>query len=123
MSILDWFRPKWQKNNPEGRVPAGRALDDDQMKVLLRVAQSDVDARVRKVALRRIDDLEVLGSIARDDEDDEIRKIAGEKFTRILIGAATSGGDSDARAALDKLTSVKAVVEVARSASDENVRR
>ena len=56
MGFTDLFRPKWKHSDPEVRAEAVRQLGDDQAALLATIAKSDADARVRRIALKRIDD-------------------------------------------------------------------
>lgn len=123
MSFLDLFRPKWQHSDPEIRAAAVRALGNGDGALLAKIARSDVDAGVRRAAIKKIDEPGLLGEVAAKDEDAELRRIAGEKLTRILVAQASGGTGPAAVAALGELTSEQAVVDVAKHAVDEEVRR
>ena len=128
MSFFDLFRPKWQHSNPETRAEAVRGLGDDEGVILTRVAQKDSDPRVRKIAIRKIGDPALLGQIARSDPDEGLRSMAAEMASDILIRAACASGpqQDDVARALEALTQLSAeadLIQVAKMASHESLRR
>ena len=66
MPLLDRFRsrPAWQNKDADARLAAVRQLGSDQRDVLAAVAREDEDAKVRRAAVRRLDDLSVLAEVA-----------------------------------------------------------
>src|SRR6478735_7598764 len=114
MGFADLFRPKWKHSNPEVRAEAVRQLGDDQASLLATIAKSDADARVRRIALMRIDD-------AAHDPDEGLRKAAIEKAEEVLLSAA-AGGETRALDALAKLKQPRLLAQVALKADDAQVR-
>jgi hypothetical protein len=112
MGLADLFRPKWRHSDPEVRAEAVRQLGDDQTAVLATVAQNDTDARVRRVALKRIADAAVLFEVAAHDPDESLRKAAGEKAEELLVGRANDG-DLEALARLSQPRLIAAVAHKA----------
>src|SRR3954469_1044216 len=121
MGFADLFRPKWKHSDPEVRAEAVRQLGDDQASLLATIAKSDADARVRRIALKRIVDADVLGDVAAHDPDEGLRKAAIEKAEEVLLSAA-NGGDARALEALAKLTHPRVLAAVALKAADAGVR-
>src|SRR6266568_1648528 len=106
MGIIDLFRPKWRHSDAEVRAEAVRALGSNQL-----------DARVRRIAVKRLDDPRVLADIAARDPDEGIRELA----TGQLV--ATACADSaEAEGALARLTAAREIGEVARRAARGAVR-
>ncbi len=123
MSLFDLFRPRWRHSDPEVRAEAVRQLGDDDRDLLLRIVSKDADARVRKIALKKIDDPAVLAGLAESDPDEALRKTAGERAGELLVAAATGGDAAKATAALALLKAPRAIAEVARRAAVEEVRK
>ena len=96
MAILDRLLPAWRHSDPEVRVVAVRELGDDERDTLAAVAQRDEDPRVRREAIRRLDDVEVLASIAAEDGDEQLRALATARRGDLHVAAAISGAAVDA---------------------------
>src|SRR4051812_40572504 len=112
MGFSDLFKPKWKHSNPDVRAEAVRALGDDQSDVLATVARSDADARVRRIAVKRIVDADVLTDVASKDPDESLRKAAIEKAEEVLVSAAVAGDDR-ALESLTKLNHPRLLAQVA----------
>src|SRR5579864_3180235 len=121
MGFTDLFKPKWKHSDPDVRAEAVRALGDDQAALLAAIAKSDGDARVRRIALKRIVDAEVLSDVAAHDPDENLRKAAVEKAEEVLVSAANAG-DERALVALAKLRHPRLLSGVALKAADGAVR-
>jgi uncharacterized protein DUF349 len=121
MGFTDLFKPKWKHSNPDVRAEAVRALGDDQADVLATVARSDADARVRRIAVKRIVDADVLTEVASKDPDESLRKAAIEKAEEVLVSAAVAG-DDHALESLSKLNRPRLLATVALKAADAEVR-
>lgn len=123
MGFVDLFRKKWKHSDAEVRAAAVRELAPTDVEVLEGIAQSDKDAGVRRVAIKKLEDPTILARIAREDPDESLRQIAAEKASGILIGAAVSDGvEQDCQLALEQITDERALAEVAKTASHKAVR-
>ena len=121
MGFADLFKPKWKHSNPDVRAEAVRALGDDEATLLAAIARSDADARVRRLAVKRIVDADVLSDVAAHDPDESLRKAAIEKAEEVLVSAAVTG-DARALDALGKLGHPRLLGLVALKAGDAEVR-
>lgn len=124
MSILDKIRPhpEWKHEDPTVRVAAVRQLadDEDTDEILLEISRSDVDAKVRQVAVERLDDLEALTAIVREEADEMVRATA----TAILVDlVATTNDVAIGVTALKVLTDQRDLSDVARAAEHESIAR
>src|SRR6266542_6583687 len=118
MGFTDLFRPKWKHSNPEVRAEAVRQLGDDQAALLATIAQKDGDARVRRLAVKRIDDVDVLGEVAAADPDESLRKAAQEKVDDILLSAANAADDEPrSLRALERMKQPRQLAQVAEKAA------
>ena len=91
MSFLDRFKiqPKHKSTDPEVRVAGRRRaaagpLSEEDAAVLLALAREDVDARVRRAAIARIDDVGGAGERSRARDADaaireEVHRAAGRR--------------------------------------------
>src|SRR3954453_12644104 len=121
MGFTDLFKPKWKHSNPEVRADAVRALGDDEASLLATIARNDSDARVRRLAVKRIVDADVLSDVAAHDPDEGLRKAAIEKAEEVLLSAAAAG-DDHALEALAKLNHPRLLATVALKSPDAGVR-
>ncbi|HEX8952858.1 MAG TPA: DUF349 domain-containing protein, partial [Polyangia bacterium] len=121
MGFSDLFKPKWKHSNPEVRAEAVRALGDDEAALLATIALKDADARVRRIAVKRIADADVLSDVAAHDPDEGLRKAAIEKAEELLSSAAVAG-DESALDALAKLGHPRLLAPVALKAAAADVR-
>src|SRR6267154_1152263 len=121
MGFSDLFKPKWKHSNPDVRADAVRSLGDDEAALLATIARHDADARVRRIAVKRIVDADVLSDVAAHDPDESLRKAAIEKAEEVLVSAANAG-DAHALEALGKLNHPRLIGLVALKAGDAAVR-
>ena len=121
MGFSDLFKPKWKHSNPEVRAEAVRALGEDEAALLATIAKNDADARVRRLAVKRIVDAGVLSEVAARDPDESLRKAAVEKAEELLSAAAVAGDDK-ALDALARLGHPRLLAPVALKAAEPDVR-
>lgn len=148
MGFVDLFRPKWKHSKAAVRIEALRAMATEQTDIIVEVARTDAEDRVRRVAIEKLVDPEVLASIAKTDTS-EVGIFAGQRAAAMWVEAAVSAPDakqaesalsrlSDSgdivrvlhraeattvqRAALDRLSDPKVLAEVVRDASDPDLR-
>jgi hypothetical protein len=124
MGFLDLFRPKWKHSDPSVRLEAVKGFTTEDAAQLAQVVRQDRDPRVRRVALKKIDDPELLGELAVRDPDESLRRDAAEKASELLLDAAL-GEDDEARCltAVGLLSGQRALAEVACRAAFETVQR
>ncbi len=150
MSLLDRFRPKWQHSDTDVRAAAVRQLGKEDSELLGAVAQGDPDPRVRRIAVKKLDNPKLLLEISREDDDDSLRGFAKERANAILVDIAVSDEDTDQseravalledpkqlatviktanldairRVALERLTDAKSLAEIVGSAGDLSLRK
>ena len=124
MGFLDLFRPKWKHSDPSVRLEAVKGFTSDDATELAQVVRLDRDPRVRRVALKKIDDPELLGELAVRDPDEGLRRDAAEKAGELLLEAAL-GEDDEARSltAVGQLSGQRALAEVACKAAFDTVQK
>ena len=122
MSFLDRFKPqpRWKHQDASVRLAAIRELPGDEDEVLLDLASTDEDVRVRRAAGGRLRDVAALVRLARSERDVELRRELAER----LVAVATAGADDDGDAALalEGLEDERHLAAVARSSPFETVR-
>lgn len=150
MGLLDLFRPRWKHSDPTVRMEAIRDLTPEDIVELGQVAKRDKDVRVRRLALKKINDPGLLAEIAESDADESLRKDAAEKRGSVLFAGAVSDEDesaalaavaqieqsawlvdvvcraafpSVAQAALERLQQGRWLVEVVRKAKNSSLRK
>ena len=123
MVFLDRLLPAWRHSDPEVRASAVRELGRSSLDVLAAVARSDSDPRVRRIAVKKLDDTELLLEIGRTDADAELRSFASARAEELLLECALSGQPpEDCLRALDALTRPSHRVTVATRAVHSRVR-
>lgn len=107
MGFLDLFRPKWKHSDPNVRLEAIKDLSsEDDLPRLMQVARHDRDVRVRRIAVKKIDDPDLLIEVAQAEPDDDLRRDAADKAGELMLSAVLQAdGAGEAAAALTKLSS------------------
>jgi hypothetical protein len=113
MGFLDLFRPRWKHSDPAVRIDAVKSLTPEDVVELGHVVKRDKDARVRRLALKKISDPQLLEEVAEHDPDEALRRDAADKRSELLLSVALSGEDESASlAAVANLTSLRVLVDV-----------
>ncbi|MFQ5791560.1 MAG: DUF349 domain-containing protein, partial [Acidobacteriota bacterium] len=124
MSMLDRFRPKWQHSDVEVRASAVRRLRKEDTELLSAVARTDPDARVRRIAVKKLETPRLLLEIGEKDPDPGLREYATERAYHLLVAIAAEPGDpGECGRALSLLAQPKHLAEVAQKAKHEPIRR
>jgi Domain of Unknown Function (DUF349) len=121
-SLLDKFRPKpdWQSPDAAVRAEAVLRLPASEHETVLALAHGDEDARVRRAAVKKIQDAAVLAELARGDADEGVREEAALR----LVAAAVHAHDASAgEAAVAGLRDARHLAQVAKTASRPDVRQ
>ncbi|MBI4508889.1 MAG: DUF349 domain-containing protein [Deltaproteobacteria bacterium] len=124
MGFFDLFRPKWRHSDAKVRSEAVRELGHDQVDILIQIAKRDEDARIRKIAIKKLEDPSVLREIAADDPDEGLRRVAEEKASELLVTQALSQReDAAAIRALGLVVNQRDLGTIARQAASPVVRQ
>lgn len=124
MAIFDRLLPAWRHSDADVRIAAVRELDDDAQETLAQLARHDADARVRREALRRLNDPDLLVELARGDASEELRALAATRAADLWLERAVSDGPlADCLGALEHLSRPSQRVAVAVRAFHPEVRR
>lgn len=120
MALLDLFRPQpaWKHADPEVRAEAVRKLEPGHEDLLLELARGDVDARVRKAAVRRLHRLDSLIDVAQAESDGGVRQEALE----VLLERALPSEEAPVEAVLMLLAEPRALTQLARQAARPELR-
>ncbi len=81
------FKPKWQVGSTAQRLAAIEKFNPAEAKdqsILLRMANEDVEARVRAAAVRRIDDAATLQRLLQDAQNDDTKEAVGRQLINII---------------------------------------
>ncbi len=123
MGFVDLFRPKWKHSKAAVRIEALRALGADAMDIIVEIAQTDAEQRVRCAAIEKLVDPDVLSSIAGVDAS-QAGVFAGERAAALWVEAAASARSAkQAEPALSRLSDPKQIVSVLHRAEDTEVQR
>ncbi|MFO0579881.1 MAG: DUF349 domain-containing protein [Polyangia bacterium] len=114
MGLLDLFRPKWKHSDATIRLEAVKALISEDLPILTQVLRHDRDVRVRRAALKKVQDAELLSELADKDPDEALRRDAADKASELWLDAALDKDDEAlALSAVDRLLGQRALTEVA----------
>ena len=123
MSLLDRLRPKWQITDAEVRAQAVRELPRSEVDLLTGVARQDPDARVRRIALKKLDSPRLLLDISESDGEPALRSFAAKRARQILVKIACDKRDvEESKRALDLLSDGSDRAAVAERAHFREVR-
>lgn len=124
MSFLDRFKPqpKWRHADPAIRAAAVADIpdDDEHRAVLLELASTDPDLRVRRAAAARLSFAEDLVQVARAEGDDDLRRQMAERL--VALASAASDDDGEAALALEGLEDQRHLSAVAKASPHDTVR-
>ncbi len=124
MGLMDLFKPKWKRSDPEVRKAAVEKIDDQN--ILAKIVRNDNDGNVRYKAVEKLTDQQLLSDIARDDVDKYVRSRAAENITdrKILEDLAISSSDEKIRKmAVDIIEDQKLLAKIEKEDSDEELAR
>ncbi len=126
MALADLFRPKHKHSNSDVRAAAVAAMDDDNLDILVEVAERDRDSAIRKSAIAKIADPEVLAKVAQSQDDSKLRDFAiGLALKSWLADAIGSDDEAVAKASFNHAAAHggdKAIAEIAGLAKSAEVR-
>ena len=122
MSLMSWFsKPAWQSRDAAKRADAvAHGRDAALLAELPQIVRNDVDARVRRAALERIDDLTVVADRMSNDADAGIRERAKSRLIELLAGNAPV---AERRRALGLIEDAALLEQIARRAPEAELRR
>lgn len=80
MGFFDLFRPKWKHGNAEVRMEAVQALPNAETATLADIAKQDEDPRVRRLAIKKIDDPQLLQTLVSYQQDETTKKLILERI-------------------------------------------
>src|SRR5437867_11323665 len=92
MDILDRLRPRWRRSDPEVRVAAVREMGSRDQARLETIARSDPNARVRRIAIKKLEDPEQVDGLVQRETDEDLRACATERPPETRVARASSDG-------------------------------
>jgi hypothetical protein len=125
MGILEKIRPqpRWKHADPAVRAAAVYDLGPGDADTLRSLAREDAEARVRRVAVGRLNDVAVLAEIARTDPDEDVRADAIRNIAGLGAEATDVADASEVGRLLLALGRTREVVVIIRENSAPDVRR
>lgn len=92
MILSRFFKPKWQRTDPETRKQGLlRGLEKSDPTTLRTLARQDPDPEIRRAALEKLDDLVLLPVVAIEDADATVRAAATARYCALLAGEVANG--------------------------------
>ncbi len=125
MGIADLFRPKHRHSNVRIRTEAVKAMTADDAD-LVKVARTDSDIGVRRIAIEKIAEAPVLADIAAAESERSLRDFAGERAAQLWKSKACGSDEDAANNALSgllKLGDQYALIDVAVKAQNATVKK
>lgn len=124
MGLLDLFRPKWKHSDAAVRLEAVKSLISEDLPILTQVLRHDRDVRVRRAALKKVQDAELLSELADKDPDEGLRRDAADKAGELWLEAVLDPEDETlATQAVERLIGQRALIEAAVRAKFPGVRQ
>lgn len=80
MGFFNFFRPNWQNSNAKVRKDAVSKLPSAEQAVLEAVAQTDSDAEIRGIAIRKLENPEILQKILISESEESNKKAAESRL-------------------------------------------
>jgi len=115
-------KPEWEQRDASRRATAVASSNHpDLLARLPDIARSDVDAKVRGAAVRRLDDLALLGDRMRNDSDGELRTAARQRYLQRLLG--TTVAYTERERVLQVEDDAEVLIAVAERAPEAALRR
>ena len=130
MGLLDRFKtqPRWKHADPAVRAMGVQDLQDEEHDLLVALARTDPDPRVRRAAVSRLGNVAVLTDVVRRESDAQVRDEASGVLLDIALGAYEAD-EAASLAAVEGLTALpaadaqKQLVLVAKTARRQTVSR
>lgn len=126
MFFKNFFKPKWQSNNPQARRQALRDLDParaENQSIFQDVLRNDADPINRQTVLRFVCDLPLIQSLAKQDSDATVREHAAQRLRRLLCGGEQDSPSLTERLAfLETLDDSKLLEFIARQGKEAALR-
>src|SRR5438128_12134400 len=87
------------------------------------IARSDPAARVRRIAIKKLEDPESLDELAQSETDEDLRAFATERAREIRAAVASSDGPlAECEVALARLSDERSLAAIAMTAAHETIR-
>jgi hypothetical protein len=114
-NLIDRFRtkPEWQSADPGVRAEAVLKLPASEAELLLALAREDPDPRVRRAAVKKLQDPGPLAELAREDKDPGVREEAESRLAHLALHERE---DAAALAAVGGLRDPRTLAGVAKAA-------
>jgi Domain of Unknown Function (DUF349) len=121
-SLLDKFRarPEWQSPDAAVRAEAVLRLGAADHETILALARGDEDARVRRAAVKKIQEPAVLAELAEKDADETVREEAAVHLVAVAVHAPEA---AVGEVAVAGLRDARHLATVAKTAARAEVRR
>jgi len=103
MAITDLFRPKYKHSDSQVRAQAVAQMGTDEADLLVRIAETDRDPEVRRLAVSKIDDAEFLVDLVAHEDDPTVRREAHDRAAAIWSRVVLCGDFDSAVEALGRL--------------------
>ena len=118
MGLFDRFKkPKWEHEDPKIRIEGIKELDDKE--ILIKMAKTDSDSDVRKIAVGKVNDESVLIDVAKNASDWKVRQKAVSKISDESVLADIAINDEDVNVCVDaveRISDESLLADIAKNA-------
>lgn len=117
MSLLNFFKPKWQHSDPKVRLSAVLGLAETEQQTILDIALGDVDGEVRRAAQARIQDWRRLEALLAPTLEHAVSHELRERISTLQLNELFDAQGLDAKMTI--LASITQDALLARVAEEE----
>lgn len=125
MIFKNFFKPKWQHNDPTVRIEALKALEENSnyKSIMHELAFNDATDSVRLAALEKLNDFSLWWQCNKNDPSERLKKISGQIIEDALLGKIECKLDSQLKSAFLVECNTGTLIEtIAFSDPDEQIR-
>jgi Domain of Unknown Function (DUF349) len=92
MKLFERLKPRWRRSDPDERAAAAREMGAYDQGRLATLAANDPEPRVRRVAIKKLEDLTTLDLVAERDPEPALRAAARERASEVRVRTAVADG-------------------------------
>lgn len=123
MSLINFFRPKWQHNKPEVRAKEIKSFAPENQNIFAKVAINDESPQVRLIAVEKLIEQKALEDVVAIEKNAEVLKLAESKLNNIYIKKIKSTEDTqEAEDLLSKINQKSHFEDLVKSANMSEIR-
>ncbi len=123
MNFKDLISPKWKNSNPDIRLQAVKAIDNNNLELLKQLFSTENNTSIRHAIIKKISDEEILSETAVNDKDESIRDTALSKLHKLYAERIISMNcNADRLAILDLIDDEEIMLSISASIDNPEFR-